>query len=127
MKQQLRLTVLCAILLLAVALNASTLWFGTYITVNNTTSYSGTNALATPTLTPGNVQISDQGLTALPALAVNLQFSLDQTNWLTVAGWTPTATNAGTYPWSPGALTPTIYQRFQIVTTNSVNVNIYQP
>jgi hypothetical protein len=123
------LPILVTMLLCVVTyIDASTLWYGSLTTVNNTTAYSPTNSFPVSlNASAGNYLISDGGLTALTALAVNMQLSLDSNNWLTVASWTPSVTNSGTFSWSPGVLSQTVYQRFQFVTTNSVGVGVLQP
>jgi hypothetical protein len=114
-------------LVLAFAIQASTLWFGSYTNVNNTTAYSPTNSLVVLQYNPGVYQISDQGLATTNALTVNMQWSVDSNNFVTVATWIPTVTNAGTYVFAPGNVSQQVWQRFAIVTTNSVNVNILGP
>lgn len=105
---------------------ASTIIFGSLITVNNTTTNSpGTQLGSYPTV-PMTVYVTNTGLTATTALTVNWQVSIDNTNFLTVASYNPTATNAGTYTWPIAATNQPIYSRFQLVTTNSVTVGLTQ-
>jgi len=121
--------ILAALLLLTVAVTAwsSTLWEGSLTAVNNTTGYSATNQVGTLTINLSTLDISDGGLTALTALGVNFQLSFDQTNFLTETNFQCPSTNAGTYPWQIGTLTIPVYARFAFVTTNNVNVGVFQP
>lgn len=105
---------------------ASTIIFGSLITVNNTTTNSpGVQLGAYPTV-PMTVYVTNTGLTATTALTANWQVSIDNTNFLTVATFNPPATNAGTYTWNIAATNQPIYSRFQLVTTNSVTVGLTQ-
>ncbi len=101
---------------------ASTL-IGTLPSVNGTTnSPSITNT--TVTLQPGSFLISNGGLSNTNALRVNLQVSVDNTNFVNVATYGPSSTNATTDAFNPSYTNQTIYIRAQVVTTNAVNVGV---
>ena len=128
-RSTLRQTLLALLLLITVALTAwsSTLWEGSLTTVNNTTVLTSSNTVAAVSIQGGNYVISYSGMNVGSNLTVNLQQSLDGTNFGTVASWTPSATNASTVPWTVGGLQLNVWQRFQIVTVGSIGVGILQP
>lgn len=99
-------------------------FLGTLITVNNTTSNSAALAAGSFSMPAGAFLIQNAGLTATNALRVNLQVSVDNTNFVTVATYWPAATNATTERYSPSYSAQTIYLRAQAVTTNSVSVGL---
>lgn len=99
-------------------------FLGTLITVDNTTSNSTALAAGTFAMPAGYFLIQNAGLTETNALRVNVQVSVDNTNFLTVATYYPAATNAATERYSPSYSAQTIYIRAQAVTTNSVNVGV---
>jgi hypothetical protein len=99
-------------------------FLGTLITVNNTTSNSAALAAGSFSMPSGVFLIQNAGLTATNALRVNIQVSVDNTNFVTVATYWPGATNATTERYSPSYSAQTIYLRAQAVTTNSVSVGL---
>lgn len=100
---------------------------GSMATVNNTTSNTAAIAMGTLNYPGGTFYIQNAGLTATGALVINIQASLDNTNFLTIATYHPAATNATTELFSPSYSVQTIYMRAQVITTNSVSVGgIYQ-
>lgn len=115
-------------LLIAVALFASVAAYaapvtliGSLVNVNNATSNSAPTTITyNPALSQFNIQ--NGGLTATNALVVNIQISIDQTNYVTIATYRPSATNATTETFYPGSTPVTVYMRAQAVTTNSVNL-----
>lgn len=105
-----------------VARGGSQTFLGTLITVDNTTSNSASLAAGSFSMPSGYFLIQNGGLTATNALRVNVQVSVDNTNFLTVATYYPSVTNAATDRYSPAYSAQTIYMRVQAVTTNSVEV-----
>jgi hypothetical protein len=95
---------------------------GSLVTVNNATSNTVSVAVGTFTLPYGTVYIQNGGLTATNALQVNIQASMDNTNFVTVATYWPSRTNATTETFVPSYGVQTIYLRGQVITTNSVQV-----
>jgi len=125
MKKQLSiiggLVVLCLAMVM-VGRASSYTFLGTLATVNNTTSNS--TGLAISTLSgSGSIYVQNGGLTATNALRVNVQLSVDNTNFVTVATYWPAATNATTELYYPSFSTP-LYLRTQAVTTNNVTVGV---
>jgi hypothetical protein len=76
-----------------------------------------TNAVATSYLTNG---ITNQ-------LTINIQISVDgaNSNWVTLASWTPSTTNAYVDSFNPSFNAITLPMRAQIVTSNSVGVGTF--
>jgi hypothetical protein len=99
----------------------SSILVGSMSTVNGTFN-SPTNALGTFSYPGGRIAIQNGGLTDTNALVGKLQFSADGTNFITVAVYGPSSTNATTDTFIPSPAPVTIYYRFQVVTTNSVQV-----
>ena len=97
-------------------------FLGSLVPVNNTTSNSASLLIGTFNMPAGTFLIQNGGLTATNALRVNVQLSVDNTNWLTVSTYWPSATNATTETYIPSYAAQSIYIRAQAVTTNSVNV-----
>lgn len=58
------------------------------------------------------------------SLKVNVQFSLDNANWTTVATYTPARTNATVDAFTPNVSRVNVYMRTQIVTTNTVTTGV---
>lgn len=117
--------VLAAGVLAAASLRAGSHTFlGTLVTVDNTTSNSVGFAAGSCRLPAGSFLVQNGGLTETNALVVNIQASIDNTNWLTVATYYPAATNATTEVYAPSYSAQTIYLRAQAVTTNSVDVGL---
>lgn len=117
------MAVLLAILAVTWASRAGNYTFlGSMVTVNNTTSNSTALAVGTLSVPEGRFLIQNGGLTATNALRVNVQISIDNTNFLTVATYWPSVTNAATDVYMPSYSAQTVYIRAQAVTTNSVQV-----
>ena len=118
-----RIFFVAAFLLIAAAAQADSYMFmGSLVTVNNATSNSTALAVGTFSVPQGRFYIQNGGLTATNALRVNVQVSVDNTNFVTVATYWPSVTNAVTDSFSPAYSPQTIYLRAQAVTTNSVQV-----
>lgn len=119
-----RLPILIVGLLLAwcVARAASSyLFIGDLVTVNNTTNSTAAVNVGTFSPVRPTFYFQNAGLTATNALRVDVQLSLDATNWMTLATYHPAGTNATNEAFSPAMVT-TLYMRSQVVTTNSVQV-----
>lgn len=98
---------------------------GSLQTVNNTTVNSaGVILPETANVLPHTLTIQTAGLTATTALSVAGQVSLDSNNWVTVATYLPSSTNAGTVIWTTGQTNMPIYARVAVTTTNSVQIGI---
>ena len=97
-------------------------FIGALATVNNTTTNSTALAVGTFNMPVGTFLIQNGGLSSTNALLVNVQVSVDGTNFLTVATYRPTVTNAVTDTYVPSYSAQTIYIRAQAITTNSVQV-----
>jgi hypothetical protein len=63
-------------------------------------------------------------LTNVNQVTVYQQLSLDNTNWLNVATYHPSATNAPLDYWRPDTANQTVYMRLQVVTLTNVQINI---
>jgi hypothetical protein len=95
---------------------------GTLVTVNNTTSNSTAISVSPHPVYLSNFGFANNGLTDTNALQMNVQLSLDGTNFVTISSWKSSVTNAGAYGYT---VTPTnwpVYMRVQSVTTNNVSV-----
>jgi hypothetical protein len=94
---------------------------GSMSTVNGTLDSTGVvvGTIAAPT---GTFYIQNNGLSSTNALLVHAQFSLDNTNFITLSTYTPAGTNATTESWAPNLAAMTLYMRMETVTTNSVTV-----
>jgi hypothetical protein len=58
------------------------------------------------------------------ALVVNVQLSMDGSNWVTVSTYRPTTTNATVDLFAPSTHDIACYMRAQAVTTNTVTVGV---
>jgi len=116
------LVAVVACLLGGVARADSYVFLGSLVSVSNTTSNSAALAVGSFAVPQGRFFVSNGGLTATNALHVNVQVSVDGTNFVTVATYWPSSTNAVTDSFSPGYAAQTIYLRTQAVTTNAVSV-----
>ena len=116
------LSILAFLLCAAVIQAAPVLIIGSLVTVNNTTAYSSTNASFSYNPTLQQFTISHGALTATNALVLNIQSSVDQTNFVSSYVWYPTTTNAATEYIYAGSVPVTNYFRVQCTTTNSVQV-----
>jgi hypothetical protein len=102
-------------------LRSSSIFYGSLIQVNNTTSNLTSQTVGSFAIPPGTWNLTHGGLnTGTNALASNLQISIDNTNFITVATLYPTATNAGTYALQPTYGLQPLYFRVQFVTTSNV-------
>jgi hypothetical protein len=114
--------------LLAVAVRAGTYVFlGSPVYVNGTTN---TASMQIATMQPPGGVFYLQNNTNLYAtnyIQINVQLSLDNTNFLTVATWFPTSTNPASYVWAPTYTNQPIYMRAQAITlTNAGLSGTYQ-
>ena len=99
----------------------STLILGSMTTVNGTTNTAGT--LIGSVYPPrGTFSIQNGGLSSTNELTVNVQLSIDGTNYFTVGTYIPSATNATTEAYTPTFTGVSIYMRAQVVTTGAVQV-----
>lgn len=99
-------------------------------------SLSGTNATASydPNYTasapspfsmkPQTFLIQHGGIPTTNTLTVNIQLSVDKTNFFTVATYRPSITNAGLYTYTPRISTNRFYIRASVVTTNATSVGV---
>ena len=112
--------ILAGLLLATVAVTwASTLWVGSYVSVNNTTYDSPTNSIATLNLTlPSFAVVLSNNLARTTDCIVYHDVSLDGVNWTNDSTFTFPATNAGSYNWQPGVVPMTVFGRLRIVDTN---------
>lgn len=101
---------------------ASYTFLGSMVEVDDTTSNSVALAAGTFTMPSGYFLIQNGGLTATNMLHVNIQVSIDGTNFVTVATYWPSATNATTERFVPSYSLQTLYLRAQAVTSNTVTV-----
>lgn len=120
------LVILCALVLTCAArADTTSSLVGNLLTIDNTTNN-------TPAVSFGSFgyfhwasfTITNGGLTDTNALTLRGQFSLDGTNWATVITHNLTSTNATNHTWSPELAPQAGYWRLQIVTTNSVDLNV---
>ncbi len=115
----------CAFALLALlimsAQAAPTLIMGNLLTVNGTTNSSPVTAF-TYNQTLQQFSVTHGALTSTGALTLNIQATVDQTNYVTIGTWNPSTTNAATETFSGSAYAITNYMRVNCVTTNSVTV-----
>lgn len=100
---------------------ANTTLLGSMASVDGT-SNSVATAIGTVAYPRGTFLIQHGGLASTNALLVHVQMSLDNTNFVTVATYGPSATNATTETFSPAYSAATVYMRVQAVTTNAVDV-----
>ena len=115
------IVMLCLLLGVMAGWAGSVTLLGSLASVNGTTNTVGT-AAGTFTLPGGYFLIQNGGISTTGALTANVQASFDNTNFTTVATYTPSATNATTDKFVPVFSPQTVYYRVQIVTTNAVNV-----
>jgi len=108
----------------AVSSNAATTLLGTLVTVDNTTSNSTSVAVTSVTVPAQSLLVSHTLLTNTTSLTGYAQVSLDGTNFVDVATYTPSTTAAGTEAVTMAATNITVYLRFSAVTTNNVGVGV---
>ena len=62
------------------------------------------------------------------AIAINLQYSVDaaNSNWITLATWTPDSTNALVEDYATSARRITLSVRAQVITTNALGAAVFQ-
>jgi hypothetical protein len=101
---------------------APTLLMGSLVTVNNTTSNSPAVTAFSYNPTLQQFSVTHGALTSTGALTLNIQATVDQTNYVTIGTWTPSYTNATTETFSGSSYAITNYIRVQAVTTNSVQI-----
>lgn len=124
-----RIITLCALLAaigcLVMRAGTPSLLVGNLTTIDNTTNNTAATSFGSFVLFPWmNFSITNAGLTATNALTIRGQFSLDGSNWVTVTTWNPSTTNATNIVWSPQPSAQSASYRLQVVTTNSVDLNI---
>ena len=112
------------ILALAISAKASSVLLGGLTTVNNTTSNSTSVIVSSVTVPSQRLFVSHSGLTSINNLVGYAQVSLDGTNFVNIATYTPSSTNAETESVTMGSSSNAIYLRFSAVTTNSVGVGV---
>ena len=111
------------VVVLAIVARADSYTFlGSLATVDNTTENSPALAVGGFSLPRGVFLISHGTLTETNALRINIQVSLDGSNFITAATWWPARTNAWSVNFSPNYAAQTIWLRAQAVTTNAVQV-----
>lgn len=114
---------ICASLFFAsLAPAGQTFLIGSPAIVNGTSNTPSINA-GTASLPRGNFIFQNGGLASTNALLVNVQVSIDNTNFVTIGTYIPTVTNAVSDSYTPGYTNQTIYVRAQIITTNSVSIS----
>ena len=107
---------------------------GQTILIGGTTAVNGTsNSIS---LNIGNVYpprgtfgFANGGVITTNVLTINVQLSVDNTNFLTVATYNPTSTNSVGITNTSEAFTPSysgipIYLRAQVITTGGTNVSV---
>ena len=100
---------------------------GSLTTVNNTTNNTASIGVGTFYYPRGTFYITNTGTTSTQALTINIQASIDNSNFVTVATYNPSVTNAVQDTWQPNYAAQSIYFRAQVITTNSVTLGgVYQ-
>lgn len=115
-------TLLLAAATLGQAATLTTL-IGSLQAVNGTTN-SGTISLTTAPIQAQSLGVQTGGLASTNALTLYGQVSLDGTNFVTIATYHPTGTNAGSATWSTSFTNLTMYARVQVVSTNAITVGV---
>jgi hypothetical protein len=92
---------------------------GGLVSVNNTTSNMAPITIGNFLPPQGLFYFQNGGLSTTQALKANIQLGIDGTNWLTVATYRPSGTNATNEAFSP-SIVQSIFLRCQEVTTNNV-------
>lgn len=116
---------LFVILFTAPRATAQTTVFGGGITITNTTTNSTVLQTNTASVNVGRFYITlSSGIGAgTNAISGNVQFSLDNTNFLSLGStWLPTSTNAATYTVNPATVSFPIYLRMSATTTTNVTI-----
>lgn len=121
MKKALVLLALLFVVAVFLVHAATTTMIGSMTTVNGTTN---TAAVSLGNIYPprGVFYIQNGGLASTNALLINVQLSIDGTNFYTVATYYPSVTNATTDAYAPTYSALPVYMRAQVVTTNAVQV-----
>lgn len=88
----------------------------------NGTSNSPPVAVGTLTFPPGYFYFQNGGMAQTNGLVINVQFTTDLTNYVTIATYGPSVTNPATDRFTPTYTAKTIYMRTQVITTNAVGV-----
>lgn len=101
---------------------ASGILLGSMTTVNNASSNSTAVTAGTLTLPGGKVQLQHNGLAATNDIKCVLQFSTDNTNFVSISTNYPAGTNAATENFYVPSTYPSVYYRVVITTTNSQSV-----
>ena len=104
---------------------ATTQMFGSMPTVNGTTN-SQNLGVGSVLLQGKSLQIQYGGLTSTNDFVINAQVNTGGTNFITVASWGPSSTNATTnaVTWSMPLTNLTIYGRVQFVSTNATPIGV---
>jgi hypothetical protein len=114
-----------AVLGLVLCLRAGTSQLvGTLTTVDGTNNTAPASFGAFMCFPPAAFSITNVALLSTNDLRVYGQFSLDGTNWTTVATYTPVTTNATNVTGKPAISPQAAYWRLQVVTTNSTDLSI---
>ena len=117
------LAVICASVWLVRSATVQTA--GGLVTVSSTTSNFTSVAFTNRGYPKPQFAISHGALTATNDLPVLLQFSVDNTNWITVATYRPAGTAAtNSEQWIPTLTNQVNYWRVSVTTTNAVDVGI---
>ena len=124
--KKIRSTILATGLLASVAVTwASTLWVGSYVSINNATFDSPTNAVAAVNITlPTFAVVVSNNLARTSDVVVYHDVSLDGVNWTNDSTFTFPSTNAGSYPWQPGIVPMTVFGRIRVVDTNQNYIGV---
>jgi len=96
-------------------------------TTNNGTAFSVANVVIPPRVfliqhTGITGQVSS--VSGTNSLKVNVQWSVDGSNWATLRTYIPVRTNATSDTFAPDLTQLTLYLRVQAVTTNTVSVDV---
>ena len=128
-----RLSILLILVLLAIVAllvtvpraNAQSTVFGGGITITNTTTNSAVLQTNLTSVSVGRFYITlSSGIGAgTNLLTGNVQFSLDNTNFISAGNtWRPTATNAATYTVDPAFVSIPIYLRMSATAGTNVTI-----
>lgn len=97
---------------------------GTTVSINGTQNTAASSFGTFLCFPSSSFVITNSGMADTNALTVNAQFSIDNTNWLTIASYTPVLTNATNETWKPSITPQAGYWRVQIVTTGALDIGI---
>ena len=117
---------LLAVLFSTPRASAQSTVFGGGISITNTSTNSAVLQTNTASVTVGRFYITlPIGIGAgTNALSGNVQFSLDNTNFLSLGNtWRPTSTNAASYTVDPTVVSFPIYLRMSATTTTNTSIS----